>query len=284
MPQNLKGEILKLNKDGIEYLVFRPAHPMDVFVDHFMVARGIPTYSEERLFPNNEVELFFNLGDANLGQLLAVKPNLNFATSVLSGLRSSFLRIFPGHLFYIGGIRFTLFGFYHLFRIPATEIQDRNFQADDVLGWEINQLRQQLGEQTEGMEQIALMSDWIQRRANKGFHSAFAWKKIDHYLRKPHFLIKQSLPEISGYSHKHSVHLITKMCGLSPKMVHRIYRLRNIFSYPNLLPDHSWAQITYELGYSDQSHLIREFKFFTGFTPRELLENIPKDFALKQLR
>ena len=284
MPQNLKGKMLNLNKDGINYIVFRPSYPMDVFVDHYMIAKGHPAYSEERLFPNNEVELFFNLGDANQGQLLADEPNLNFTTSVVSGLRSSFLRIFPGHLFHIGGIRFTLFGFYHLFHIPATKIQDRNFQADEVLGLEIKHLRQQLGDKTEALEQITLMNAWIRSKTESGFHSALAWKKIDHFLRKPQFLIKESLPEISGYSHKHSVHLITKMCGLPPKMVHRIYRLRNFFNYPNILTDHSWAQITYELGYSDQSHLIREFRLFTGFTPVELLKNIPKDFALKQLR
>lgn len=284
MSKNPDGRLLKLYKDGIEYIVFRPTYPMDVFVDHYLIAKGYPTYLEERLFPNNEIEVFFNLGDVNQGQLLADEPNLNFATSVISGLRSSFLRIFPGQLFYIGGIRFTLFGFYHLFHIPATEIQDRNFQADDVLGVEINHLRQQLGDQTEEMAQITLLNDWIRSRANKGFHSAFAWKKIDHFLQKPHGLIKQSLPKISGYSHKHTVHLITKMCGLSPKMIHRIYRLRNIFNYSNQLTDHSWAQLTYELGYSDQSHLIREFKLFTGFTPAELMKDIPKDFALKQLR
>lgn len=268
----------------MHYSVFRPAYPVDIFVDHFMVAKGYPTFSEERLFPNNEIELFFNLGDVNQGQLLADALNLTFTTSVISGLRSSFMRIFPGRFFYIAGIRFTLFGFYHLFQIPATEIQDRNYQAEDVLGREIDPLRQQLGDQNSDLALIRLLNDWIRKRIDRDFFSARAWKKIDLSLRTPEFLIKKSLPELLGYSHKHSVHLITKMCGLSPKMVHRIYRLKSVLQYPDLLTNTSWSNITYDFGFSDQSHLIREFKLFTGFTPNEFIESSPKDFTLKQLR
>lgn len=278
------GTILRMHKDGMDYTVLRPAYPIDVFVDHFMVAKGYPSFQEERLFPSNEVELFFNLGDPNRGQLLAEQPNFTFSTAILSGLRSSFMRIFPGRFFYIAGIRFNLFGFYHLFQLPATEIQDENLPAEAVLGADIPALRQRLGEEQQDLAIIALLNNWMRQRMEQHFYAARSWQKIDHSLRNPRFLIKESLPDILGYSHKHSVHLITRMCGLSPKLVNRIYRLKSVMNHPGCLAENSWSGITYDFGFSDQSHLIREFKQFTGFTPTEFVQSRPKDFELKQLR
>ena len=32
-----------------------------------------------------------------------------------------------------------------------------------------------------------------------------------------------------------------------------------------------FAQVAYECGFSDQSHMIKEFKLFSGYTPAEYL-------------
>ncbi|NND34648.1 MAG: helix-turn-helix transcriptional regulator [Saprospiraceae bacterium] len=283
MNADISNRIHRLHQDGVEYQVYRPGPLVDVFIDHFLIAKGYPTFIEEQLFTNNEIELFFNLGDRNDGQLHSDQPNLSFSSTVISGLRSSFMRIYPRNLFYIAGMRFTLFGFYHIWQIPASELSERNFQADDVLGKEINELREKLSE-CAGNKKFALMNDWILKKVDSNLQTARAWNKVDFFLQRPNSLIKESLPSLLGYSHKHSVHLITKMCGLSPKLVHRIYRIRSMLSQSQIHNESSWADIAYDFGFSDQSHLIREFKLFTGFTPSQLIANLPKDYIIKQLR
>ncbi len=32
-----------------------------------------------------------------------------------------------------------------------------------------------------------------------------------------------------------------------------------------------FAQLSYECGYTDQSHMIKEFKLFSGYTPKEYI-------------
>ncbi|MCB0687756.1 MAG: hypothetical protein KDC53_14570 [Saprospiraceae bacterium] len=59
----------EFEKEGMTYYISRPRPPVSYFVDHYMVARGYPEFTTERLFPNNEVELFFNLGDINKGKI-----------------------------------------------------------------------------------------------------------------------------------------------------------------------------------------------------------------------
>ncbi|MEZ5043386.1 MAG: hypothetical protein R2828_26045 [Saprospiraceae bacterium] len=74
MPQQpLSGDWLNLHKDGMDYTVFRPTYPVNIFVDHYMVAKGQPTFSEERLFPR------FDLFSANL------RPGRYYGTGILLG-------------------------------------------------------------------------------------------------------------------------------------------------------------------------------------------------------
>jgi AraC-like DNA-binding protein len=60
--------------------------------------------------------------------------------------------------------------------------------------------------------------------------------------------------------------------GISPVLFRRISQFSKAFRQVNerTLPDLS--TITYRNGYTDQSHFIRAFKEFTGFTPSAYLK------------
>lgn len=57
--------------------------------------------------------------------------------------------------------------------------------------------------------------------------------------------------------------------GTSPKMYTRIIRFRNAYQQVHLSKTNkiSWASLSYDFGYADQAHFIRDFKEFTGAIP-----------------
>jgi AraC-like DNA-binding protein len=59
--------------------------------------------------------------------------------------------------------------------------------------------------------------------------------------------------------------------GCSPKQFASIFRLRNLIrkysSYPSL------TDASYEAGYFDQSHFIKDFRLFTGHSPKEFFRS-----------
>jgi len=59
----------------------------------------------------------------------------------------------------------------------------------------------------------------------------------------------------------------TRITGLSPRHVRQISRAREAVS--RLRTGESIAEVAYELGYADQSHLTRDVKRLTGYTPGE---------------
>ncbi|MET0394046.1 MAG: helix-turn-helix domain-containing protein [Chitinophagaceae bacterium] len=57
--------------------------------------------------------------------------------------------------------------------------------------------------------------------------------------------------------------------GMSPKMLVKIIRFQNIFRILNRKQPRNLTSLTYEAGYYDQSHFNRDFKSFTGMSPKE---------------
>ncbi len=74
-----------------------------------------------------------------------------------------------------------------------------------------------------------------------------------------------------GYSERHIQRMFNEVLGMSPKDYCKIIRFQNVLY--NMLSDCKQNNSGYisGLGYSDQAHFQREFKSFTGLTPRHFL-------------
>lgn len=58
--------------------------------------------------------------------------------------------------------------------------------------------------------------------------------------------------------------------GLSPKRYCRIARFQSALRFAGTGPAVDWARVAVEAGYADQSHLIAEFREFSGLTPHRI--------------
>ena len=87
------------------------------------------------------------------------------------------------------------------------------------------------------------------------------------------------LASITCLSKKQFERLFNELVGANPKEYARIVRFQKSL---NLLQhcseDTNLAQLAYQCGYADQSHFIREFKQFSGYTPLSLL-NVCKPYS-----
>ena len=66
--------------------------------------------------------------------------------------------------------------------------------------------------------------------------------------------------------------LFNEMVGANPKEYARVVRFqKSLKLLQHCSEDTNQAQLAYQCGYADQSHFIREFKQFSGYTPLSLL-------------
>jgi AraC-like DNA-binding protein len=59
-----------------------------------------------------------------------------------------------------------------------------------------------------------------------------------------------------------------------PKLYSRIVRLNYALQLKGTRADLSWTDVTYEAGYFDQWHLVKDFKSLAGETPSGFLRTI----------
>ena len=71
----------------------------------------------------------------------------------------------------------------------------------------------------------------------------------------------------ASVSYRHFVGQFRRFVGPTPKTMQRILRFAEVFERVQERTDVDWAGISYELGYSDQAHFVREFRRFSGYRP-----------------
>jgi AraC-like DNA-binding protein len=68
-------------------------------------------------------------------------------------------------------------------------------------------------------------------------------------------------------SHATLLRRFAEQVGMPPKRFARIQRLRHLLATTSASSEKDWARAAAECGYSDQAHLIAEFRTLTGTTP-----------------
>lgn len=108
----------------------------------------------------------------------------------------------------------------------------------------------------------------------------FGWRMgLDPYVQ---YCVKQiqknrgntplnALERGTGLSARQLERKFARDIGLGPKTFSRIIRFQNIVQTAQAAKIADWAGLATELGYADQSHLVREFREFSGTTPLALI-------------
>jgi AraC-like DNA-binding protein len=102
----------------------------------------------------------------------------------------------------------------------------------------------------------------LQRRAEVDF-------AIERLTHAPQDYSIAMLSEHVGLSARRFTRLFTLEVGLTPKLYARVQRFQRVLECMQS-PARDWAVVAQDCGYFDQSHLIRDCRSLSGFTPTEL--------------
>lgn len=277
--------MLSFTHNDILYTIDMPAFPVNLIVDHFVFMEGNGMPIPERLFPNNQTEMFFNLGDRVMGKNNWDGSSPEIKYNIISGLRHTYFDFYPPKNFKMAGLRFTLFGFSQLFKQPSYHFTDNNFSANDVFGKEIEFLHELLFEAPDARGTFLILNDWILNRLCEcSLQEIIKWNKLEKMFHEQNVPVSEQLSKNMGYSHKHSIELIKNYSGLSPKEIKQVYRFDNTLKKITTISSQSLAGFAYENNYADQSHFIRDFKRHTGYTPKEYLTIKPREYHFNKVK
>lgn len=144
---------------------------------------------------------------------------------------------------------------------------------------------------TDAMEDVEL-SDLVKQVTDTSDNAVCIWLIEQFFLRRLYTLPEYNLKRMSAVFHEINLrpqinisHLSETAClsskqfgrifadyvGTTPKEFIRIIRMQRALSMLQQDATIPFVQVAYECGFSDQSHMIKEFKLFSGYTPAEYL-------------
>jgi AraC-like DNA-binding protein len=151
--------------------------------------------------------------------------------------------------------------------ISPPELTDNFASLEDLWGRRAQVLRNRLLEAATPSDKIAAVQRLLAPLHKPLFpHPAAAYALCE--LAKPPAPSVEQIRSRAGYGAKRFIELFRAAAGMTPKRYSRLLRFQNVLEQASRHGRKTdWARIAAEGGYTDQAHLIHEFKSFTGITP-----------------
>lgn len=180
---------------------------------------------------------------------------------------------FPiGHSFYYVGIRFLPMAFPQIFGLNISELTDR-FEHLNSVTPEVARCISTVFEDLPSPKRIyPALDQFFLNLLNKTTIQTDAriCNALYQILQKRGNIRVEEELDI-GLSNRQLRRLFKKYVGTTPKMFSKVVRFQNIVRYAASGNNLITASFSFDPGYYDQAHFIKEFKTFYGATPAQVL-------------
>jgi AraC-like DNA-binding protein len=279
-PQRLIG--LRAGEDGANrWRMARIAAPaslagaIDGYCDYHETTPGI---AARRELPHAEGVLIVNLGER---------------IEIVGGDGRS-LRLGPGEAFFAGPhlrpaisrslgsqagvhVYLSLSTLRRLIGAPLSEYVDGVAPLDAALGAQARHLGEALGEAPDMRRRVELLDAALARalaaRGEPDRRQSFAVR----LLRERPDLDIAAVADKVGWSRKHLADRVRDAVGVGPRCFRRLARFQCLLAAIGDQAAPDWPGLAHDAGYCDQSHMIREFREFSGMNPTAYLQRLLPD-------
>ena len=166
-------------------------------------------------------------------------------------------------------IRFKPEGINELFGIPASEFGNNSANTGDLLGKSYQYFFEAVREAKSFEDRINHTEQYLKKQLYNNTCNLRNYVQLaSQIIREHNFNI--SIDDLSDkvcISARQLEREFKKKIGVTPKMYMRISRINQVHSILSQNKYLNFADLSYQLGYSDQAHFVRDFKTFTGDPP-----------------
>lgn len=168
------------------------------------------------------------------------------------------------------GIRFQPNGMAPFLSAPMHAITDARVPAEQLFE-NIDQLVDDVMECANDAQRVAACSRFLARSLDIDRDNINVRRALERIVSTRGQTSVEALATLMGTSRRSLELAFQRDVGVSPKMYCRITRFRYLYDAVSDNPSVNWVQNALEAGFFDQSHLIRDFRRFTGDSPRTFL-------------
>jgi AraC-like DNA-binding protein len=240
---------------------------------------------DDTVFPSGCMEIIFNLGSGNwqtaADDAYVTTPPVELWGQIIKPLpvrsigRNTML-----------GIRFYPHAAACFLGRQVGQFNNQVIDFNDIYGSAVRELHSRLLHNTDWNKRVNLLEEFLLKQlavSAKKLSKMEVMGNIMNEIRKEDFY--ENITGIAsryGITSRYLQKLFLQYTGLTPKLYTKINRFQNSLKLVSK-KDRSLTAIAYDCGYFDQSHFIREFKYFSGHTPSGYSqENSPLTLAFAE--
>jgi AraC-like DNA-binding protein len=248
---------------------------------------GRTAYQRDRILPSGQSQLLINLGPPQY----RVEPGspvvrVPFVDVWYSGLHQGPIDTEAPHGNALLGVAFSAHGAFPWLGERMEGLSDRIIALADALGDGALRLRERLLNTSSLQERFTCVERWLLERLKPRaiIHPAVRWA-VDKLAASGGRMPIEELASQTGFTRKHLGNLFRQQVGLSPKALARVHRFRGALQLLDRAKGQvPWSELAEQCGFYDQSHLVNEFRRFTGLSPVELARRDRPDSGSVVLR
>ena len=237
---------------------------------------NVPVSIEGNFMPSPDQAMFINLF-TRLKSKKSGENNYNTVTScTLIGTQITPFKLRVEESHKTVSIIFQPGGLNRFLNIPMTEIFDNGYSAREVIGKEIEELLDRSHDTFSLRELDSIVQSYFLSKLSRVKESL----PIDFALQ--HLMVNYNtdidrIAEMACMSIRSFERKCKERLGMPAKMYARIARFHKAYKILESRPIVSWTDLTYEVGYYDQTHFIKDFKEFGRLTPTLMQKELSGD-------
>lgn len=243
--------------------IIRPREELRSYVRYYWILKSYEPFSV-LTFPIGCPQIIFHRGTPPLIPELSTRQD----KFTISGQVN-----FPAHIQFDGNTEMIVAVFYpHTFGMfidtPPSAFYTQEISGYGLGNGHLNLLADRIFDCPDSESAILLMEQWLTARIKESLKIKRIGAALSSLLQFPSTPV-DTLAGIACVGKKQFERIFHECIGMNPKEYGRIARFQCALHMMQL-GSRNYADIAYANGYADQSHFIRDFRQFSGMTPRQL--------------
>jgi AraC-like DNA-binding protein len=255
----------------MDYSEYDVAEELQPFVKCFwsLEAPAAIVAQKQRIVPDGCMEMIFHYGDL-YEQFDEDGTIITQPRCFVFGQITKPLEIAPAGVSGIIAARFHPDGFLPFSNISVQQMENKAIALNTIFGLTNNSFEQVVLQAATNEERIQLIESFlINKLQTAEVRNRITQLGIDALLQSNGQMNVQELVATLQINRRQLERKFSSAIGLSPKQLSKMIRLQNTFRMMGQKQFTSLTSLAYENGYYDQAHFIKEFKEFTGVSPKE---------------
>jgi AraC-like DNA-binding protein len=271
---DILNQILDKKFSPMNYQTFQPNNDLNSLIKCYWTLEVPAEYSSEkqRIVPDGCMELIFILGD-DIKRYTAESEFIIQPRAIVVGQITEPFIIQPVGYVHCFATRFYPYGVANFIKTPLKNLENKETPIAELFGPSTaGELEQKIIHAASTQQRIEIVETFLLNKLNeKATIDRIVKSTVDALMATNGSspikeIIKEDLSKRRQLERK-----FLKQIGMSPKQLGKVVRLQTALKLLLNQKSESFTEIAYESEYYDQNHFIKDFKEFTGITPKEFL-------------